>query len=88
MYSDVTPPSITCPDDLTLPTEPDINTAEVFWYLPNVTDNSNGIFQVTVSPIVVPPTTLPVGRHTLTYTATDQEKNTADCHLVIVVEGK
>uniref|UniRef100_A0A3B3T3R4 Sushi, von Willebrand factor type A, EGF and pentraxin domain-containing protein 1 n=1 Tax=Paramormyrops kingsleyae TaxID=1676925 RepID=A0A3B3T3R4_9TELE len=80
------PPQITCPPDVVVETIERRALANVSWASPRVQDNS-GEEQVTVQvmPILTQPQMFPIGEERVTYTATDQAGNQANCSFGVTV---
>jgi len=84
---DVTPPSISCQDDLTFITEEELTTVSVELELPIVTDNC------TDSPTVWNTTNdsneenfvFPIGENTVTWMTTDMAGNESQCSVTVTV---
>ncbi|XP_022109740.1 uncharacterized protein LOC110989561 isoform X3 [Acanthaster planci] len=72
-----------CPLPIRQPTDPSEPFATVSWTVPNVTDNSNNIASMDASH--QPGQTFPIGSHTVTYTAVDQDSNIGTCSFAVVV---
>ena len=84
--TDLEPPTIVAPADLTVPTDPHVATATVDPGHPNVHDNS-GLVAITFSrsdgaPLTAP---YPLGTTTITWTATDGSGNIASAPQTITV---
>ncbi|MBI3910620.1 MAG: HYR domain-containing protein [Armatimonadetes bacterium] len=83
---DTTPPTIICPADIVVPTDPGQCSAVVNYPPPTVTDICDP------SPTVVcdPPSgsAFPVGTTTVTCTATDASGNTSQCSFTVTVEDR
>ena len=86
-FTDVMPPTIKCPDDITMIADDGEGTAEVTWDIPVAVDNSGFIPTVTVIPAVVPPTRIPIGPTEISYSAEDTFSNTASCTFNVIVQG-
>ena len=84
---DVTAPVIVCPSSVEAETSRDESVGRVDWRVPAAVDNSGFQPTVTVIPALVPPVLLPIGNHTVTYTAEDGNKNKARCTFTITVRG-
>ena len=86
-------PVITCPADLTVSTSSNDCTASVILPVPTITDDCSGTATYTISPsqgTLLNNTlfNIPLGNTTVTYTATDDCGNTADCSFTISVEDQ
>ena len=77
-----------CPDDLSVSTDTDENTATVLWEVPFAIDNSGLLPVVDVTPAVVPPASLPIGTTYITYVAEDVSKNKVKCKFKVTVSGE
>lgn len=89
LVEDTEPPSIECPDNILVPTDPGEPYATVDFNLPSTQDNSG--FQeiiLTVTPAVEPPLPFFIGEANITYTATDLQGNSNSCTFTITVIGK
>lgn len=82
---DITPPTITCPSNITVNASADENFGTVTWELPAVSDNSLYLPSVTVLPTYVPPVQIPIGENLITYTAEDGNRNKARCTFAVIV---
>ncbi|MEN0003468.1 MAG: HYR domain-containing protein [Bacteroidota bacterium] len=87
---DQTPPSITCPDDFVVETQPGNCSTTVNLLEPELLDNCdpNAAFFVTTSYGAVglgPHPVVPVGSHIITYTALDECGNTSICTSMVSV---
>ncbi|MEI6411652.1 MAG: HYR domain-containing protein [Bacteroidota bacterium] len=83
--SDVTPPSITCPANISNPNSPSTACNAVVTYsTPNGSDNC-GLGSVSITGGQVSGTTFPVGVTTNTWRATDVNGNTATCSFTVTV---
>jgi len=65
----------------------DESVGRVDWRVPAAVDNSGYQPSVSVIPALQPPVMLPIGHHTVTYTAEDSNKNKARCTFTITVTG-
>lgn len=83
--TDVTPPIITCPQDIEVDGEDGDNGALVTWELPVATDNSLQEIPLTASPAVVSPSKFKIGISVVTYIAEDKQQNRAQCNFTISV---
>jgi hypothetical protein len=72
----------TCPSNIYLPTDANLNGALAFWAAPAVGDNCALTNLTSTSQNA---TVFPVGNTTVTYTATDAANNTATCSFVVTV---
>ena len=86
--SDIEPPKIVCPNNITVEADLDANDAEVTWSLPVTTDNSGYVPAISVVPALIPPLRMPIGETSATYIAEDTLKNQASCSFVINVRGQ
>ncbi|MBI3951712.1 MAG: HYR domain-containing protein [Acidobacteria bacterium] len=77
---DTTPPELSCPGNLTLTAD---STCQVSFNLTPTATDCNGPVTITSNPSL--PATLPVGTHTVTYTATDKAGNTSTCPTMVTV---
>ncbi|XP_059142342.1 sushi-repeat-containing protein SRPX-like [Physella acuta] len=80
---DVQPPTISCPTTIEAPAGPKLGEAVVFWDMPEVSDNS-GLDTEVVSD-VISGSNFSVGKHVVTFTATDASKNSNMCKTFIKV---
>jgi hypothetical protein len=80
---DLTPPTIVCPQNITVSSEPDCF-ATVNWNVPQTSDNCTSVTLVSSHGN---PARFPVGTTTVFYTATDGCGNHTDCHFTITVEA-
>ncbi len=80
---DLTPPTIVCPQNITVSSEPDC-LATVNWNVPQTSDNCTSVTLVSSHGN---PARFPVGTTTVFYTATDGCGNHTDCHFTITVEA-
>jgi len=87
LCADITAPVIVCPASIEAETAKDESVGHVEWRVPAAVDNSGFQPTVTVIPALVPPVLLPIGNHTITYTAEDSNKNKARCTFAITVRG-
>ncbi|WP_163538970.1 SBBP repeat-containing protein [Gracilibacillus sp. YIM 98692] len=76
------PPTITCPDNITVRSDPRRNGAIVNYASPTVTDNCPG---VTFSCTPASGSFFPIGETLVTCTATDASGNTAECKFIVRV---
>ena len=81
--NDTQPPTITCPANVTTPTDPGQCTAVVTFPNPTVNDNCPGVG----SPVCAPPSgsTFPLGTTTVTCTVSDASGNPASCSFTVTV---
>ena len=80
---DNTPPTITCPNNITQSTDPNVCTALVTFSSPTATDNCSPAPTVACSP--ASGSSFNKGTTTVTCTATDSSKNTAMCSFTVMV---
>jgi len=80
---DNTPPTITCPDDITQDNDLGQCSAVVTWATPTASDNCE-----VASVVCAPPSgsTFPVGESTVTCTATDVNGHTKECSFKVTVK--
>ncbi|XP_078575446.1 sushi, von Willebrand factor type A, EGF and pentraxin domain-containing protein 1-like isoform X3 [Branchiostoma floridae x Branchiostoma japonicum] len=83
---DITPPSITCPDDITMEAAEGENSANVTWAVAVATDNADDDVPITVVPTVWPPRLFSIGVVNVTYSARDKSGNLAHCTFTITVK--
>ncbi|XP_071841566.1 uncharacterized protein [Apostichopus japonicus] len=83
IIADDIPPSLVCPNDITMTVETDTDTAEVSWDL-EVSDD-NGMFSL-VSSGAQSGDTFGVGTSMISYTATDNALNSASCAFRVIIE--
>ena len=81
--NDVTPPTVTCPANITVSTAAGVCSA-VVTFTPTATDNCGGA--VTITSVPASGSTFPVGTTTVTTTATDACGNTATCTFTVTVQ--
>ncbi|XP_072181946.1 hyalin-like [Diadema setosum] len=79
---DLESPNISCPADITQPTDPGLYSANVTWSDPYVTDNS-GVFTITSTSSSG--SIFPAGNTTISITAEDPSGNEATCNFTITV---
>ncbi|OQR73826.1 sushi [Tropilaelaps mercedesae] len=80
------PPSIECPDNILVPTDPGEPYATVDFSLPSTQDNSGfRKITLTVAPAVEPPFPFFIGEANITYTATDLQGNRNSCAFTVTV---
>ena len=82
------PPSLSCPTDLRLATDPGENWSEVTWIVPEAEDNSKEALSMRVIPAILPPKRFPLGKTQIKYIAEDTSGNQATCSFVVEVFGK
>lgn len=87
--TDTTPPSITCPEDITTSTTSNDCTGSIILPIPTVSDDCSN-YTVTVD-FSFPQlgniySNIPIGTHPVTYTATDDCGNTSSCTFNITVK--
>ncbi len=88
---DTTAPAVTCPANLSFTTYPSVCTAQVYLPQANATDGCSG---ATVTPSWQygtgngPFNNVPVGAHTVTYTAKDGCNNTSTCTMTVTVKDE
>uniref|UniRef100_H3AD23 Sushi, von Willebrand factor type A, EGF and pentraxin domain containing 1 n=1 Tax=Latimeria chalumnae TaxID=7897 RepID=H3AD23_LATCH len=82
---DIEPPHISCPEDIEAETLEHQNSANIGWLVPTGKDNSGEEVLVQATPAVLSPHLFPIGDVTVTYTATDQSGNRANCSFNIQV---
>ncbi|XP_071839995.1 uncharacterized protein [Apostichopus japonicus] len=83
IIADDIPPTLVCPNDITMTVETDTDTAEVSWDL-EVSDD-NGMFTL-VSTGAQSGDTFGVGTSVISYTATDNALNSASCTFRVIIE--
>ncbi|XP_064476715.1 sushi, von Willebrand factor type A, EGF and pentraxin domain-containing protein 1-like [Ornithodoros turicata] len=81
-------PTITCPDDLIVESEPGYGENLVDWNVPEAVDNSGVQVPVTAHPAVIPPELFSIGTYRITYTAVDTYENEARCSFQVTVKDK
>lgn len=86
LFTDSSPPSVTCPQNIQQTTAKGSQTATVNWNKPQATDNSGQ--QVVVFQSLNPPVTLGEGTTTVNVMATDGAGLTSSCTFTITVTGK
>ncbi len=77
------PPSIVCPADIVINTNPGVCTAQAFWEDPATDDNCPG--NLTLDSDYISGNTFDLGETTVTYTVTDAAGNTATCDFTVTV---
>ena len=87
--ADTQDPQISCPQDITSPTDANKAFATVSWSVPSPTDNSGKLPGLTVLPedITSSPHQFGVGKTLITYTATDPAGMQASCTFSVYVLG-
>jgi uncharacterized repeat protein (TIGR01451 family) len=84
--NDTTPPTITCPSNITTPEDPPSSgAAQVSYATPTATDNCTQDVQVNCSP--ASGSSFPTGTTTVTCTATDASNNTTTCSFTVTVSA-
>jgi hypothetical protein len=85
---DVTPPSVTCPDDITIDTEPNKCSAVYYDYANQISASDDCLNppMLSFSNGHAPSFDFPKGSHTITITATDNGGNTDDCVFSLTVQ--
>ncbi|KAI8509313.1 hypothetical protein Bbelb_131610 [Branchiostoma belcheri] len=83
---DITPPHMTCPDDINMEAAEGENSANVTWAVPVATDNADNNLPITVVPTVWPPRLFSIGVVNVTYSAQDKSGNVAQCTFIIKVK--
>jgi len=84
--TDTTPPTITCPSNITTPEDPaGSNAANVAYVTPSATDNCTQDVQVFCAP--PPGSSFPAGTTTVTCTATDASSNATNCTFTVTVSA-
>jgi uncharacterized repeat protein (TIGR01451 family) len=76
------PPSIVCPNDITMVTPTGQSSAIVNYSPPQISDNSSGVTVVSNPPSG---STFPIGNTTVNVTATDSSGNQATCSFIVTV---
>ena len=84
----MTAPVIVCPSSVDVSTVRDESVGRADWPVPAAVDNSGYRPSVSVRPALEPPVLLPIGNHTVTYTAEDANANKARCSFTVTVTGK
>ncbi|XP_033096234.1 uncharacterized protein LOC117100567 isoform X3 [Anneissia japonica] len=80
---DITPPLIKCVLNVTVPTDPNLPTANVSWELPTASDNSG--INPKLDSNLQSYTIFSIGSTEVKYTATDRSNNTAKCSFQVIV---
>ncbi|KZC10086.1 Sushi, von Willebrand factor type A, EGF and pentraxin domain-containing protein 1 [Dufourea novaeangliae] len=83
--TDNSPPTITCPSDITVKSLPGKNYAYVNWTSPIATDNADESPSVWSKPYVTVPWKVKIGTRTVVYVAQDSAGNTARCKFKVKV---
>ncbi|XP_034532135.1 sushi, von Willebrand factor type A, EGF and pentraxin domain-containing protein 1 isoform X3 [Notolabrus celidotus] len=83
--TDTEQPWIQCPGDIVAETDERRGIANISWDVPTATDNSKEEVAVQVKPVYTPPALFPIGKETITYTATDRSGNQANCSFTVTV---
>ena len=90
-FSDLTPPTIHCPEPIFAETEIGQAFKEISWVEPSVIDNSiSGSDDITVthSPAnIKSPYKFPIGVTVVTFTASDQNGNSDTCRFRVEIAG-
>ncbi|XP_059158280.1 uncharacterized protein LOC131942419 [Physella acuta] len=81
---DASPPQITCQPLMETFAGPKRSPTPVTWVIPSVSDNSG--VSLTVSSDVASGSKFPAGRHTVTFTATDDARNSGTCKMEVSVQ--
>ena len=85
-FLDKEPPNITCPKDMEVIKTGPGHTTVVHWHPPTADDNSGG--HVVLFTESVAGSGFTVGRHQITYKATDPSGNKASCTFTITVSSE
>jgi hypothetical protein len=88
---DTTPPAVTCPANMTFTTYPNVCTAQVYLPQANATDGCSGATVTANWQYGTgngPFNSVPVGTHTVTYTAKDGCNNTSTCTMTVTVKDE
>ena len=85
MLADAEAPLLDCISNITAVLSMGAQTAQVKWTEPTVTDNS-GVYNLTSTH--QSRDIFPLGESTVTYEATDEARNTANCSFTVTVIGK
>ncbi|XP_041475001.1 sushi, von Willebrand factor type A, EGF and pentraxin domain-containing protein 1-like isoform X1 [Lytechinus variegatus] len=85
---DYMPPSLECPSDINTVTSPHMDRVVLEWEVPRPIDNSGEMPLLHALPNVYPPWTFPLGHWNITYSATDQSGNIAQCVFSVIVEDR
>ncbi|XP_054276634.1 sushi, von Willebrand factor type A, EGF and pentraxin domain-containing protein 1-like [Macrosteles quadrilineatus] len=83
---DTSPPILTCPDNITVQTDPGMSYASVTWSQPEPQDNSNTSVLLWSDPPSDFPMKLPIGNTIISYVATDSSYNQAVCEFSVTVK--
>lgn len=87
-YIDYVPPSLQCPQDAKLTTDPGKDVSTFRWTVPTPTDNSGDQPSLTVKPDgISPPHEFPVGKRIVDYTAKDSSNLKTRCSFTVTVRG-
>ena len=84
-HTDTKAPNIECPSDLSKSTDEGNSTALVIWKLPNTTDNSGHVKEVTCSPQTG--SLFPIGQTKVTCEAVDDAGNNVSCRFYVNIVG-
>ena len=77
-----------CQENMSLPTDPGVETRNVSWTVPTAVDWTGNPAKVTVKPPeYVPPVTFTIGTRTIEYIATDAFNLTASCRFSVEIKG-
>ncbi|XP_031559988.1 sushi, von Willebrand factor type A, EGF and pentraxin domain-containing protein 1-like [Actinia tenebrosa] len=86
---DHVPPSLRCPQDTKLATDPGKDVSTFYWTIPTPTDNSGDQPSLTVKPDgIAPPYEFPVGNTMVEYTAKDSSNLKTRCSFTVTVRDK
>lgn len=83
--SDMQPPRLSCPSNLTLVASRGKSMVYANWPLPSASDNSG--LPVTVGQSLLPPVILQEGTYIVSVTATDHRELSTRCQFIITVNG-
>ena len=87
-FLDKTPPTLTCPENITTNTLLGKNYTLVNWTIPTASDNSGVAPNVWTKPDVTFPWNAEIGFHLITYLAQDESGNIVQCQFSVIVTGK
>ena len=85
-FPDNEPPALYCPANIEVEKETTTPTKKVYWPMPTYFDNTNT--PVTLFTEAVNGSDFSTGEHKITYKATDQAGNKAECTFVVIISSK
>lgn len=77
-----------CPNNITVATDPGVDTKTVTWTVPTATDYEGNTVTIAVKPAgYVPPAKFYIGETIIEYKTTDTHAPTSYCHFSVEVKG-